>query len=268
MTHAADLYGTAYGNFATRALQEVRRETYGEDFGQSSWVTGQEFREFIRLLGLSANDRVLDVGCGSGGPAVFLARETGCSVLGMDVNEAGIQAGRTLARAANLLDRVQLQHADVREPLPLADRSFDALVCLDVMCHLPERRRLFEEWRRVLRPGGRFLYTDPVVVTGLVTKEEFAIRSSTGYFEFGPPGLNERLLAEAGLELTRSEDVTPNEVEVSARWHAARERRAEELIELEGAATFSALQRFLNVVHSLTAERRTSRILYLGLRPD
>ena len=57
------------------------------------------------------------------------------------------------------------------------------------------------------------------MVTGLVSKEEFATRSSTGYFEFGPPGVNERLIREAGFELVRTEDVTENEVEVSRRWH-------------------------------------------------
>jgi SAM-dependent methyltransferase len=267
MSQSVDLYGTAYGNFATQVLEQVRRETYGEDFGQSSWVTGPEYRRFFRLLGLRAADHVLDVGCGSGGPARFLAREIGCRVTGVDVNEAGIRAGLALAREAGVQDKVHFRHADVREPLPFPDQAFDALVCMDVMCHLPDRRRLFDEWRRVLRPGGRVLYTDPVVVTGLVSKEEFATRGSTGYFEFGPPGVNERLLGEAGFELVMTEDVTDNEVEVSRRWHAARQQRAAELIRLEGAETFAGLQQFLATVHRLTGERRMSRFLYLGRKP-
>jgi len=267
MSQSVDLYGTAYGNFATHALEQVRRETYGEDFGQSSWVTGQEYRRYFRLLGLRATDHVLDVGCGSGGPALFLAREIGCPVTGVDINEAGIRAGLALAREAGVQDKVHFRHADVREPLPFSDQAFDALVCMDVMCHLPDRRRLFDEWRRVLRPGGRALYTDPVVVTGLVSNEELATRSSTGYFEFGPPGVTERLLREAGFEVVLTEDVTDNEVEVSHRWHAARQRLAAELIWLEGEETFAGLQRFLAAVHRLTAERRLSRFVYLGRRP-
>lgn len=263
-TQPANLYGTAYGNFATDVLKQVRGETYGEDFGQSSWVTGAEYRGFVRRLDLTARDQVLDIGCGSGGPALFLSRETGCSVTGIDLNEAGIQTGLSLAREAQLDQRVGFRLADVREPLPFDTATFDALVCLDVMCHLPARGRLFSEWRRVLRPGGRFLYTDPVVVTGLVTKEEFAIRSSTGYFEFAPPGVNERLLAESGLELASAWDATENEAEVSGRWHAARQRRAADLVRLEGEETFAALQRFLAVVHTLTSERRMTRNVFLG----
>jgi cyclopropane fatty-acyl-phospholipid synthase-like methyltransferase len=268
MSQSVDLYGTAYGNFATPALEQVRRETYGEDFGQSSWVTGDEYRRFFQLLELRESDHVLDVGCGSGGPALFLAREIGCRVTGVDVNESGIQAGLVLARQAGVEESVQFRHTDVRDPLPYSDQTFDAIVCIDVMCHLPNRRRLFDEWRRVLRPGGRMLYTDPVVVTGLVAKEEFAIRSSTGYFEFCPPGTNERLIREARFELMHIEDVTENEAEVSRRWHDARQQRAAVLIQLEGEPTFVGLQQFLAMVHRLTSERRMSRFAYIGRKEN
>ena len=268
MSSSVNLYGTAYGNFATQVLEQVRRETYGEDMGQSSWVTGHEYRRFFDLLELAPTDHVLDIGCGSGGPAIFLARERRCRVTGVDVNEAGIQAGLSHARRASLDHKVHFRRADVREPLPFPDQTFDAIVCMDAMCHLPDRCRLFGEWRRVLRPGGRMLYTDPVVVTGLVSNEELATRSSTGYFEFCPPGVNEQLIRRAGFELVRTEDVTENEVEVSRRWHAARQQRATDLIRLEGEETFAGLQRFLFIVHRLSSERRLSRFLYLGRKPE
>jgi len=264
MSSTVDLYGSSYGNFGTQAVEQVRRETYGEDFGQSSWVTGDEYRRFFRMLGLSAGQHVLDVGCGSGGPALFLARETDCRVTGVDVNEIGIRAGEALVRESAMHDAVVFRKADVREPLPFPDGAFDALVCMDVLCHLPDRGHVFDEWRRILRPGGRMLCTDPVVVTGLVSKEDLATRSSTGYFEFCPSGVNERLIGAAGFELERTEDVTDNESEVARRWHDARQRRAAELIQLEGEATFAGLQRFLAAVHRLCHERRLSRYVYLG----
>ena len=92
MPSPVDLYGTAYGNFATRAIEEVRKETYGDDFGQSSWVTADEYRRFFRMLQMFPGERALDVGCGSGGPALFLARETGCRVTGVDISEARSRA--------------------------------------------------------------------------------------------------------------------------------------------------------------------------------
>jgi len=267
MSSRLDLYGTAYGNFATPAIEQVRRETYGEDFGQSSWVTGDEYRRFFQLLGLSAAHHVLDVGCGSGGPAIFLAREIGCHVTGIDVNEAGIRSGEILARQSGMAEAVVFRRADVREPLPFSDAEFDALVSMDVLCHLPERARLFVEWRRILRPGGRLLVTDPVVVTGLVTKEEFALRSTTGHFEFCPPRVNERAILGAGFDLESVEDVTENEARVSHRWHDARQQRSEELQRLEGEETFAGLQQFLATVHRLSSERRLSRYVYMGRKP-
>src|SRR5262249_35901480 len=117
MSLSVDLYGTAYGNFAAEVLAQVRRDTYGEDFGQSSWVTGVESGRFFHLLGGAAADPVLDVGGGSGGRALFLAREAGGGVTGVDVSEAGLQAGLPLAQRAGLDDRVHFRRADVREPL-------------------------------------------------------------------------------------------------------------------------------------------------------
>ena len=118
MSPSVDLYGTAYGNFATDVLEQVRRDTYGQDFGQSSWVTADEYRRFFRLLDLGPNDHVLDVRCGSGGPALFLAREVGCRVTGVDFNDAGIQAGRALVQQAGLENQIDFRHADIRNIRP------------------------------------------------------------------------------------------------------------------------------------------------------
>jgi hypothetical protein len=75
------------------------------------------------------------------------------------------------------------------------------------------------------------------------------------------------LIGQAGFELMRAEEVTENEVEVSRRWHAARQQRAAELVRLEGEETFAGLQRFLATVHRLTRERRLARFAYLGRKP-
>jgi SAM-dependent methyltransferase len=268
MSRTVDLYGTAYGNFAHPAIEQVRLETYGEDFGQSSWVTGDEYRRFFRMLGLSSADHVLDVGCGSGGPALIVAREIGCHVTGIDVDQAGIRAAEGLARRFDMTDTLTFRRADVAQPLPFADAMFDVILSMDALCHFPNRLRIFAEWLRVLRSGGRLLVTDPVVVTGLVTKDELARRSSTGHFEFCPPGVNERLLRDVGFVLESVEDVTENAAQVSGRWHDARQRRSDELRRLEGDETFAGLQRFLATVHLLTRERRLSRFVYFARKPE
>jgi SAM-dependent methyltransferase len=264
MAVQVDLYNDAYGNFAEAVLAQVRRDTYGEDVGQSSWLTTDEYRRFFAWLALAPESLVLDVGSGSGGPALFMARTVGCRVVGVDINENGIATANAQAQAQGVADQVRFQHIDAGHGLPFADDTFDAIVCIDAILHIPDRVATLAEWRRVLRPGGRILFTDPVVVTGFVTKEELATRSSIGYFLFAPVGADERAIQDAGLELIRREDVTENAVQVSKRWHDSRARYRADLIPVEGETTFDGLQQFLAVVHSLTSERRLSRFVFVA----
>jgi cyclopropane fatty-acyl-phospholipid synthase-like methyltransferase len=87
MPATVDLYDTAYANYRSDVYRQVRIETYGEDLGQTSWVTTEESREIPRLLELKPESRVLEIGCGSGGYALHVAHEVGCNILGLDVNE-------------------------------------------------------------------------------------------------------------------------------------------------------------------------------------
>jgi hypothetical protein len=103
-----------------------------------------------------------------------------------------------------------------------------------------------------------------VVVTGPVTNDELALRSSIGLFLFVPPGVNERLMESAGLRLVQQEDVTDNAAAISGRWHQARQERRDDLLRIEGEQRFEGLQQFFGAVHRLTSERRLSRIVYLA----
>jgi SAM-dependent methyltransferase len=262
-----NLYDNVYGDFASGAEAAVRRETYGEDLGQSSWLTAQEWLGFADRLGIGPGSEVLEVGSGSGGPAVYLAERRRCRVTGVDINEHGVRNATELARARGLADRTEFRAVDASRPLPYPEGSFDAVVSNDAMCHLPDRAAVLGDWLRVLRPGGRALFTDAMVVSGMVSSEELAARSSIGFYLFLPPGENERLIEEAGFRLLAAEDVTANAAEVARRWHDARERQRTALVAREGEVNFAGLQRFLLCVHTLSVERRLSRLAYLAEKP-
>lgn len=267
MSQKVDLYDSAYGNFETEVLERVRKKTYGEDFGQSSWTTTDEYRGWAEWLELGEGSHLLEVGSGSGGPAIFMSKLTGCRITGIDINENGVANGREEAVKQDVGERVTFQKVDADSRLPFADRSFDAVMSVDAANHFPHRQEVLKEWFRVLKPGGKALFTDPVVVTGLVTADELAARSSIGMFVFAPPGVNEELIRRAGFELVAADDVTDNAVLISGNWHDAREDDREALIRIEGEERFVGLQRFLATVHSLTSERRLSRIAYRMARP-
>ena len=155
---------------------------------------------------------------------------------------------------------------DAAAPLPFGDRSFDALTCIDAINHLPDRPRVLGEWRRVLKPGGRLLFTDPIVLTGPVTNREIAIRASIGLFVFVPAGLDEAMLEQAGFEIERVEDRTRNMAENAAGWRAARETGGGSARDRRREA-FDGQQLFLETAASLAREKRLSRIVILARRP-
>src|SRR5579862_5715451 len=90
VSQKVDLYDSAYGNYGADAYRQVRIETYGQDFGQTSWVTTEESSEIPQQLGLKRDSSVLEIGCGSGGYALHLAEKVGCRLVGLDINAAGV----------------------------------------------------------------------------------------------------------------------------------------------------------------------------------
>jgi SAM-dependent methyltransferase len=259
-----DLYDNVYTDFESRAEAEVRRQAFGEDIGQSSWLTATDWLRFADLTQVRTESHVLEVGSGSGGPAVYLAAARGCRVTGVDINEHGVANAARLANERGLADRVTFHTVDASQPLPFAAGTFDAVLSNDAICHIPNRLAVLSDWHRVLRPGGRVLFTDAMIVTGLVSQEELATRSSIGFYLFLPPGENERLIAGAGLTLLGTDDVTAAAENIAQRWHDARAAHRDALVAREGQVNFDGLQRFLACVHRLSAERRLSRFCYLA----
>lgn len=262
MSKQVDLYNSTYGNFQERVLAEIRRDTYGEDIGQNSWITTDEYDMFYSWLNLSAGDHLLEIASGSGRPALYLAKKFQCRITGIDINEEGIKTANQAARDAKI-PNVSFQLADVNQRLPFDEETFDGLMCTDSMNHFRDRLGYLKEWRRVLKSGKRALFTDPVVITGPVSNEELAARSNIGFFLFVPLEVTTSFIKEAGFQLIRCEDVTGNIELTSGRWHASRQKHREDLIEIEGAERFEGLQTFFSTVHKLTSERRLSRFVFL-----
>ena len=209
MSNQVDLYNNTYGNFKEQVLAAVRQETYGKDIGQNSWITTDEYDTFCGWLNLSPGDHVLEIASGSGGPALYLAEKFKCQITGLDINEEGIKTANQYALEANI-PNATFQLVDINLGLPFENESFDAIMCMDSMNHFRDRLGYLREWQRVLKAGKRALFTDPVVITGPVSNEELAARSSIGYFLFVPLEVTKQLIEQAGFKLLRCEDVTGN----------------------------------------------------------
>jgi SAM-dependent methyltransferase len=195
---------------------------------------------------------------------VLLARENDCAAFGLDASASALSSGQRRAHAANISPSLQ-QH-DLAHTLPFDDASFDAVISTDVVLHLPNRRSLFGEVRRVLRPGGRFLFTDAGVVTGVVSSDEIARRSAMSTNYLAPVGHNEECLTIVGLELCEKEDRTGNVAKVARGRLAAYAAHRAELLELLGDEAVTRDENYLSTVAELAERRALSRFMYCAER--
>jgi len=263
-SHESRGYNRLYRDFDSPLMRQIRAEAYGEDIGQHSWVTAEELEDHVARLNLSPASRLLDLGCGPGGPLAFVVGMIRCHGIGVDLSPEAIAAARSRASAHRLDELITLQEADLNLAMPFADHSLDAVMSLDVILHLHDRASLFRDVARLLAPGGRFLFTDAGVITGPVSDSEIRLRSSYGSAQFVPPGCNEQLLERAGFRLIEQVDATAGLLKNAEGRRKARLAHRADLEKLEGNAAFETHQRYLETVISLGKRRAMLRNIYLA----
>jgi SAM-dependent methyltransferase len=116
--------------------------------------------EMARLAELQEGERVLDIGCGIGGPARTMAAEFGCHVTGIDLTEEYCRAAEMLTARVGLGSQVVFHQASALD-LPFDDGSFDVVWTQHMVGHVQDKERLFGEALRVLRPSGRLTLFEP-----------------------------------------------------------------------------------------------------------
>jgi SAM-dependent methyltransferase len=218
----------------------------------------------MQRLRLTRSSRFLDLGCGPCGPLTYVLATVGCAGTGLELSPSALEVGRARARALNVEHLLSVRVADLNDPLPFEARSFDAVISLDVILHLRDRGRLFEEVARVLSPGGRFLVTDAGVVTGCVSNQAIQKRSVHGHTQFVAPGWNEALLESAGFRLLETENRTASLIRNAGGRLAAVRRHRAELEQASSPAEVQSQEDYLEVVVELARLGSVSRLMYLA----
>lgn len=195
--------------------------------------------------------RLLDVGCGRGGPAIRLARRLGADVTGVDVVVPGLATAR--ANAADV-DGVASFVAGDAVALPFVDGAFDACTAIDSIVYVPEKAAVFAELARVTRPGGDVVLSDLVVADGTPDRARRRVDAFAGAWDMPPiPDRTRYLELVGGADLTVESvaDVSPHSIDRFRKWSAL----ALLLDELAGGLLERALGRW-----DLDAETMTEQV--------
>ena len=238
----------------SQIMLEVERAVCGCDFGGTSWTTQSEADEIGRQLALAPGKRLLEVGSGSGWPALYLARTTGCDLALVDVPFAALCIAAKRIVTDQLAKRCWTAVAD-GAALPFADDSFDAVSHSDVLCCLQAKHSVLQACRQVIRPGGRMVFTVISIAPDLSAADiARAIECGPPFVE--APAAYPKMLEQQGWTIENSVDLTSAYAETVHRLLRVEEARVGELNDLLGES---------QVAERMAAQGRTLGIIEGGL---
>jgi ubiquinone/menaquinone biosynthesis C-methylase UbiE len=240
---------------------EIERRVCGCDYGGTSWATRSEVDQTAELLALRPGQRLLDIGAGTGWPALYWALTRGCDAVLADVPLAGLRIAASRA-AREALPGYRGSVAADGAALPFASGSFDTVSHSDVLCCLDRKLAALEECRRVIRRSGRMAFTVIVPAANLSASDrERAIR-------YGPPfvatAMDYRtMLGASGWTIAHHRDLTADYAEAVRRQLREEEAQAEALTALYGEAEFSETLARRRMTAQVAADGHLRRELYV-----
>jgi sarcosine/dimethylglycine N-methyltransferase len=172
-------------------------------------VMGLEATEKLaQIAGIERGATILDAGSGLGGPSRYLASTYGCRVIGVDLSPSFVAVAQLLAQRTGLNAMVNYQIGDLLA-LPFPDNCFDVVWTQHVVMNIQDRERLYREFRRMLRPGGKLAFYD-VLATDANLELHFPVpwaESSDTSFLFTQDETSSHLVT-AGFAITAWNDIT------------------------------------------------------------
>jgi ubiquinone/menaquinone biosynthesis C-methylase UbiE len=213
----------------------IFREVYGADYPEevapNSFITMPLLRRLAQSLAVGPGATIIDVGCGRAGPSLWVARETGAALVGVDLASVAVEQAARRAQEFGVADRARFEVGDCTA-LRFAAHTFEAAMSVDVLWMVPDRAAALREVACIVKPGARFVFTN--------WDRDLAPPGTP------PPVSDHRpLLRAAGFEIETYEDIP----EAEAKRRAVYERYV---------ASEEALQRELSAeaVQSMLIEAR------------
>ena len=216
-----------------------------------------------------ADCRVLDFGCGAGGPTCLLAsRFNAKRVVGIDIGAYQVERAREAAMQQGLSDKMSFQQVE-GDQLPFEVDSFDAVFSKDVIVHIENKAGLFAEMIRILRPGGRLIISDHLIAED--KKQINAIQECWRWARMtaSPATINETedLLRASGFIDVRSVDRSHRYMEAAAGGAPNDDKRATKISRLLEADAAADWLRFMDDYLQLVAQGAVLFVHSYGLKP-
>jgi SAM-dependent methyltransferase len=143
-------------------LTAIWRQAYGDEYPEEvepfGFLTRSELLYLRKELPIGPADRLVDLGCGRGGPGLWIARETGARLAGLDITPEGPAEARRRTPAFGLAGRAGFVAADCT-CIALRSNSLDAALSVDALWMVPDKAAAFTEIARILRPGAFLAFT-------------------------------------------------------------------------------------------------------------
>lgn len=228
---------------------------FPEEFAHIGFLTLAEARRLRELLRIRPGEMLADLACGAGGPGLWMARETGALLTGVDPSAAGLATARDRAAAAGLAGRAMFQHGTFAHT-NLADAAAGAVMSIDAFQYAPGKAAALAELARIMRPGARAAIVcfevDPAKVAGL------PVLGTDPAADYRP------LLTAAGLTVEAYEETPGWQERVHAAYTAIAGNTDKLTAEMGKAAAAAALAEALVTLQLSPYPRR---ILAVASRP-
>lgn len=209
------LDAVAARGIAPDAITEAELQQHDQDHYGGTAATDR----LIAEAAVRSDDLVLDVCSGLGGPARYLAWKTGCDVTGLDLTVSRVEGATDLTRITGLSGSVRFVHGNALD-MPFPDASFTLAIAQEAFAHVPDKARLIAECARVLRPGGRLVFTDILHEGHLSADDAQRLYDGMTFTEIETPEGYAQLLGSRGLALVRRIDLTQAWTRILVERHA------------------------------------------------
>lgn len=248
----------------------IRESIWGtkDDIGQQSFITPSYLDQLIPRLGIEKTTRVLDVGSGAGGPAIYIADKTGAKICGVEINEVGVDVSRKLAKNSGLEEKTEFYLDDAME-MPFMENSFDLAISLNVMNVFEDKTGLFKEVLRVLKPSGTWVFLSGTFeISG---DEETKQKMARGYLipqYYDSLESYREKLESAGFRIEEiTEYVADFRIQVK-KWGDAYRKNSTVIAEEQGEENTRYHIEYFDTYLELVDQRRASNHLIICSKPE